>query len=119
MSLTDRKKKIRIKKRIRKKIYGTQDKPRLSVYRSNKEIYAQLVDDNLGNTLVSMCSRDNFFLKFKDKTKIEISFLVGKLLAENAKKIGIKSVVFDRNRFIYHGRVKALAEGAREGGLKF
>lgn len=117
MALTNKEKRTRIKKRVRKNIYGTQERPRLSIYRSNKEIYAQLIDDRLGKTLASASSRIKSLIG--GGTKIEKSSLVGKLLAKNAKKSGIESVVFDRNGFIYHGRVKALAEGAREGGLKF
>lgn len=118
MSLTSKIKKIRIKKRVRKNIYGTNQRPRLSVYKSNKEIYAQLIDDNVGNTLISVSSRDSSLLIVKT-TKLEKSYLVGKLLADKAKHLSINFIVFDRNRFIYHGRVKALADGAREGGLKF
>lgn len=118
MSLTHKKKKIRIKKRVRKHIYGTNNRLRLSVYKSNNEIYAQLIDDSLGNTLISASSRESNFLMIK-KSKIEKSYLVGTLLASRAKNLSINSVVFDRNRFIYHGRIKALAEGARAGGLKF
>lgn len=118
MNLTNKIKKKRIKKRVRKHIYGTCNRPRLSIYKSNKEIYAQLIDDNLGNTLVSASSRESNFLIIK-KTKIEKSYLVGQLLATRAKSLAINFIVFDRNRFIYHGRVKALAEGTREGGLKF
>jgi large subunit ribosomal protein L18 len=114
------KKEIRIKKRysIRKKISGTAEKPRLAVFRSNKEIYVQLIDDLKGHTLSSASSRDEE-LNSSKSTKIEQAMLVGKLIAENAKKIGVSSVVFDRGGFIYHGRIKALADAAREGGLKF
>ena len=114
------KKENRIKKRysIRKKISGTAEKPRLAVFRSNKEIYVQLIDDLKGHTISSASSRDQK-LNSSKKTKIEQAVLVGKLIAENAKKIGVSSVVFDRGGFIYHGRIKALADAAREGGLKF
>lgn len=118
MGLTKKAKRIRIKKRIRKYIYGTQKKPRLSVYKSNKEIYGQLINDHSKMTLISASSRDRYF-NFLKENKTEKSFSVGKLLANNAKKIGIESIVFDRNGFIYHGRIKAFAEGLREGGLKF
>lgn len=98
---------------IRKKISGTQERPRLAVFRSNKEIYAQLIDDIKGNTLASASSVDS------KGTKTEQAVEVGKLIADNAKKVGIDTVVFDRGGFLYHGRVKALADSAREQGLKF
>lgn len=109
---------LRIKKGIRKKIRGTNDRPRLSVFRSNTGIYAQIINDENGVTLAS-CS--SLIKQFKDIkiTKTEKSKLVGKLLAEKANAAGINSVVFDRNGYKYHGRIKALAEGAREGGLNF
>lgn len=118
MALTKREKRIRIKRRVRKNIFGTKDVPRLSVFRSNKEIYAQLIDDNTGTTLASASSRLKDLASFKG-TKTEKSKEVGKKLAEIAASSGISKVVFDRNGYIYHGRVKALAEGAREGGLIF
>ena len=98
---------------IRKKISGTSERPRLAVFRSNKYIYAQLIDDIDGNTLAQASSNK------LEGTKTEQANLVGKLIAENAKKVGISSVVFDRGGFLYHGRVKALAESARAAGLKF
>ena len=101
--------------RIRNKISGTAERPRLSVFRSNKHIYAQAIDDVRGETLVSASDRD---LK-KDGSDKEIAGKVGKILAKKALKTGIKEVVFDRGGYRYHGRVKALAEGARDGGLKF
>ena len=97
---------------------GTATKPRLSVYRSNKEIYAQLIDDTNGVTLAATSSRDKELSKTKG-TKSEIANQVGKAIAEKALKAGIESVAFDRGGNLYHGRVKSLAEGAREGGLKF
>lgn len=117
MALTKTQKRNRIKSRVRGKISGSAALPRLSVYKSNKEIYAQLVDDNDGKTLASASSRE----KGVDATgtKSEISAAVGKKIAEKAKAAGIEKIVFDRNGFVYHGRVKALADGAREGGLKF
>ena len=118
MALTNREKRIRVKRRVRKNIFGVASKPRLSVYRSNKEIYAQLIDDNSGKTLASASSREKE-VAGANGTKTEISTLVGKRIAEKAKAAGIETVVFDRNGFVYHGRVKALADGAREGGLKF
>ncbi|QPQ53872.1 50S ribosomal protein L18 [Chryseobacterium indologenes] len=110
-------KRIRIKRRVRGKISGSSELPRLSVYKSNKEIYAQLIDDKNGTTLASASSRE----KGVDAkgTKTEVSAAVGKAIAAKAIAAGIESIVFDRNGFVYHGRVKALAEGAREGGLKF
>lgn len=107
---------IRIRRSIRKKISGTASKPRLSVFRSNKGIYAQLIDDITGNTLASFSSAE---LKSVKGTKTEISKTVGQKLAEKAAGNGISEVVFDRGGYLFHGRVKALAEGAREGGLKF
>ncbi|MCT3653663.1 50S ribosomal protein L18 [Elizabethkingia anophelis] len=109
---------MRIKRRVRGKISGSVELPRLSVFKSNKEIYAQLVDDKSGKTLVAASSREKDLANEKG-TKTEISTLVGKKIAEKAIAAGIGSVVFDRNGFVYHGRVKALADGAREGGLKF
>ena len=116
MALTKLQRRNRIKNRIRKVVSGTAVKPRLSVFRSNKAISAQLIDDVAGKTLVSTTS-----LSMKDAkgTKIEIAASVGKELADKASKAGIESVAFDRNGYLYHGRVKALADGAREGGLKF
>jgi large subunit ribosomal protein L18 len=108
----------RAKRRIRAKISGTKDRPRLSVFRSNKQIYAQLIDDASGHTLVSAASYDSEIAS-KEVTKIEKAKLVGQLLAERAKEAEIESIVFDRGGYIYHGRVKSLADGAREGGLKF
>lgn len=115
MALSKTEKRQKIKRRVRRNIFGTAERPRLSVYRSNKEIYAQLVDDNSGVTLASASSRE----AKADGTKTEQSASVGKLIAEKAKSKGIETVVFDRNGFVYHGRIKALADGAREGGLKF
>jgi large subunit ribosomal protein L18 len=106
----------KIKRRIRKNITGTTAMPRLSVFRSNKQIYAQVIDDSTGKTLVSASSFNN---KAAAKgNKIEQAAVIGKEVAEKAIKAGIKSVVFDRNGYLYHGRVKSLADSAREGGLK-
>ncbi len=110
-------KRAKIKRRIRKKVFGTSAKPRLSVFRSNKQIYAQIIDDNNGVTLASASSYKN--KAAEGKSKSEVAAIVGKDVAEKASKAGVETVVFDRNGFQYHGRVKALAEGAREGGLKF
>lgn len=115
MALSKVQKRNRIKRRVRGKISGSAELPRLSVYKSNKEIYAQLIDDKDGKTLASASSRA---LKTKGN-KVEISTEVGKAIAEKAKAAGIENIVFDRNGFVYHGRVKALADGAREAGLKF
>lgn len=117
MALSKLEKRIRIKRRVRGKISGSSELPRLSVYKSNKEIYAQLIDDKNGTTLASASSRE----KGVDAkgTKTEISAAVGKAIAAKAIAAGIENIVFDRNGFVYHGRVKALADGAREGGLKF
>ena len=116
MALSKQDRRIRIRKRIRKTISGSAAMPRLSVYRSNKDIYAQLIDDEAGKTVLSASSMK---LDSKGKTKVQVSFEVGKALAEKAKEAGIDSVVFDRGGYLYHGRVKSLAEGARDGGLKF
>tara|TARA_B100001758_G_C18332458_1_gene569593 strand:+ start:180 stop:539 length:360 start_codon:yes stop_codon:yes gene_type:complete len=109
----------RIKKRIRKIVIGTDKKPRLSVFRSNKEIYSQLINDSNGETLVSASSREKLISDNKNLKKVLIAENVGKLLAEKALKKGIKDVTFDRSGYLYHGRVKSLAQGARSGGLKF
>lgn len=116
MALTKLERRYRIKRRIRKIVSGTATKPRLSVFRSNKEISVQLIDDVSGNTLVATSSRNKDIAK---GSKIEIATAVGKSIAEKAQKAGIETCSFDRNGFLYHGRVKALAEGAREAGLKF
>lgn len=118
MALTKTERKKRIQRRIRKKIAGTTSRPRLSVYRSNIEIYAQVIDDKTGKTLVAAGSRDKD-IKGAKTNKSDISKKVGMAIAAKAKAAGIESVVFDRGGYLYHGRVKALAEGAREGGLKF
>ncbi len=118
MGLTKSEKRNRIRRRIRKISFGTAERPRLSVFRSNKEIYAQIIDDQSGNTLVSASSRDKELSEVKG-TKSEIATAVGKAIAEKAIKSGIDAVAFDRGGYQYHGRVKSLADGAREGGLKF
>ena len=117
MALSKLERRQRIKHRIRKIVIGTASKPRLSVFRSNKEIYAQLVDDNAGTTLVSVSSRDKEIESTGSKS--DIAKAVGKGIAEKAIKAGVENVAFDRNGFLYHGRVKALADAAREAGLKF
>lgn len=107
---------LRTKRVIRQQISGTSERPRLSVFRSNVHIYAQLVDDQAGHTVAAASSQAARITGLKP---IDLSRAVGKLLAESARERGIEAVVFDRNGYRYHGRVKALAEGAREGGLKF
>ncbi|EOR93194.1 LSU ribosomal protein L18p (L5e) [Arcticibacter svalbardensis MN12-7] len=107
----------RIKKGIRKRLSGSTDRPRLSVYRSNKGIYAQVIDDVTGKTLASASSASKEFSGTGNK--VEQSKAVGKLVAEKAIAAGVSLVVFDRNGYLYHGRVKSLAEGAREAGLNF
>jgi large subunit ribosomal protein L18 len=109
---------FRIKKRVRKIIDGTPDRPRMSVFRSNKDIYVQLIDDLSGKTLVAASSMSKDF-SGKKISHLEKAKLVGKLIAEKAIQAGISTVVFDRNGYLYHGRVKSLAEAAREAGLKF
>jgi large subunit ribosomal protein L18 len=117
MSLTKTERRQRIKFRIRKIVSGTAARPRLSVFRSNKEIYTQLIDDVNGVTLLAASSKDKG-VDLKG-TSIEVATNVGKLVAEKALKAGITEVTFDRGGYLYHGRVKSLAEGARAAGLKF
>ena len=113
--LTREQRRLKIKARVRGKVHGTPDCPRLSVFRSNKQIYAQVIDDTTGRTLASASS-----LKIEEKLpKKEIAAKVGYLIAKNAKEAGIEKVAFDRNGFLYHGRIKELADAARKGGLKF
>ena len=109
------------KRRVRRKVVGTSERPRLSVFRSAKNIYAQIIDDTGFNTLVQVSSISKDIkdqLKGKSGNK-EGASMIGKLIAQRAQEKGIKKVVFDRNGFLYHGRVKSLAEAAREGGLEF
>jgi large subunit ribosomal protein L18 len=108
----------KIKFRVRRKISGTTQKPRLSVFRSNTEIYAQLIDDQTGQTLAAASSKEKDIAAQK-VTKVEKSKLVGAAIARKATELGLLDVTFDRSGYLYHGRVKAVAEGAREGGLKF
>ncbi|MEM7486344.1 MAG: 50S ribosomal protein L18 [Bacteroidota bacterium] len=117
MGLSKTERKLRIRRRIRKVSAGTEARPRLSVFRSNKEIYAQLINDENGVTLAAASSRDKG-VEAKG-TKTEIAAQVGKSIAEKAQKLGVETVAFDRGGNLYHGRVKSLAEGAREAGLKF
>ena len=116
MSLTKPERRQRIRFRIRKTISGTATNPRLSVFRSNKEIYAQLIDDVNGVTLLAASSREKEIGK---GTNVEVATAVGKLVAEKALKAGIEVGTFDRGGYLYHGRIKSLAEGARAAGLKF
>lgn len=113
--VTREQRRLKIKARVRGKVRGTSDRPRLSVFRSNKQIYAQVIDDITGTTLASASS-----LKIEEKLpKKEMAAKVGELIAQNAKEAGIETVRFDRNGYLYHGRVKELADAARKGGLKF
>lgn len=106
--------------RIRKKLFGTVNRPRLNVFRSNNYIYAQIINDEKGFTLISASSLETGVgKKLAGKKGVVVAFEIGKMLAQRADKVGIKKVVFDRSGYKYHGRVKALAEGAREGGLRF
>ncbi len=108
----------KIRYRIRKKISGSAHKPRLSIFRSNRDIYVQLIDDENGVTLASASSRQSDIAAQKSN-KVDQGKLVGAAIARKSGELGIKDVVFDRSGYIYHGRIKAIAEGAREGGLKF
>ena len=116
MAITKRNSRLRIKSRVSGKVRGTAERPRLSVFRSNKQIYAKIIDDNSGKTLAAASS-----IKMTDLTgnKIDQAAKVGAAIAEQAKAAGVELVVFDRNGYLYHGRVKQLAEAAREAGLKF
>jgi large subunit ribosomal protein L18 len=119
MALTKLKRRKRIKMRIRKNISGTQERPRMTVFRSNKGIYVQLVDDLSGRTLIAASSLKKDEGEAAPVNKTEQAKQVGKLIAEKSQEKGISAVTFDRNGYLYHGRVKALADAAREGGLKF
>lgn len=117
MALSKVLRRAKIKRRIRKKVFGTTSIPRLSVFRSNKQIYAQVIDDLTGKTIASVGS-----LKIDEAqkvNKIEQASIIGKKIAEKAILAGVKVVVFDRNGYLYHGRIKSLADSARDGGLKF
>jgi large subunit ribosomal protein L18 len=117
MATQKEERRLRIKKRIRKKIIGTEARPRLSVFRSNSAVYAQIIDDVKGNTLVAASSRE--IAADRKSVNIELAKQVGQLIAKKASEKGILSVTFDRNGYLYHGKVKSLADGAREGGLQF
>lgn len=117
MALSKIERRQKIKRRIRKKAFGTAEKPRMSVYRSNKQISVQIIDDVQAKTLVSATSKHKDIEGVK-ATKSEKAAMVGKMIAKVALDAGINEVIFDRNGYLYHGKVKALADGAREGGLK-
>jgi large subunit ribosomal protein L18 len=112
---------LKRKKRIRKKLFGTTERPRLCVFRSSRHIYVQVIDDIQGRTLASASSMEKNLREDKSAIgdKIAMATQVGKLIAERTQEKGVKQIVFDRNGFLYHGRVKALSDGAREGGLDF
>ena len=118
MALTKRERRLRIKRRVRKSISGTAEKPRMSVFRSNKQISVQIIDDITGKTLLSISSLAKDFAE-KNGNKVEQAEFVGQAIAEKAATAGISEVVFDRNGYLYHGRIKSLADAARKGGLKF
>jgi large subunit ribosomal protein L18 len=122
MSSVDEKKQARVKRkqRIRKKLSGTPERPRLCVFRSAKHVYAQIIDDTKGQTMVSISTLDQSVREHGTfENKVAKAVFVGKLIAQKAVGMGIKKVVFDRNGFLYHGRVKAVSDGAREAGLDF
>jgi len=118
MALNKKQRRERIKLKIRKTVNGTSTTPRLTVFRSNTGIYAQLIDDLAGKTLHA-AGTDDTSIKSVKANKVEQAKLVGKLIAEKATSAGINSIVFDRSGYLYHGRIKSLADGAREAGLKF
>jgi len=119
MAFSKLNRRAKIKRRIRKRVFGTASVPRLSVYRSNKQIYVQLINDIEGKTIVAASSYKNEDSTIEGKNKIEQATIVGTQIAQRAIQAGIEKVVFDRNGYLYHGRVKALADSARQGGLKF
>jgi len=119
MALTKLERRLRIRRRIRKIVNGAPTNPRLSVFRSNAQIYAQLIDDTTGKTLVAASSLEKEILEQTGLTKTQRAQAVGKLIASKAVAAGISQIVFDRGGYLYHGRVKSLADSAREGGLKF
>lgn len=116
MSLGKEERRLRIRRKIRKTCTGSAERPRLSVYRSNKQIYVQLIDDLTGKTVVGVSSAKN--KKAQSVAKVEQAVMIGREVAEKALAAGIKEVVFDRSGYLYHGRIKAVADAAREGGLK-
>ena len=108
---------LKIRRRIRRTLQGSTDRPRMNVFKSNKQIYVQVIDDSKGHTMLAASSMEEGIVDHKG-TKVEQAALVGKLIAEKAKEAGITEVVFDRNGYLYHGRIKSLADAARKGGLK-
>ncbi|WP_372639499.1 50S ribosomal protein L18 [Ancylomarina sp.] len=118
MALTKRERRLRIKRRVRKSISGTAERPRMSVFRSNKQISVQIIDDITKKTLLSISSLAKDFVE-KSGNKTEQAEFIGQAIAEKAVTAGISEVVFDRNGYLYHGRIKSLADAARKGGLKF
>lgn len=118
MALTKRERRLRIKRRVRKSISGTAERPRMSIFRSNKQISVQIIDDLTGKTIVSISSSVKEIAE-KNGNKSEQAEFVGQAIAEKAVTAGISEVVFDRNGYLYHGRIKSLADAARKGGLKF
>lgn len=118
MALTKSQRRSRIKSRVRTVVSGTAERPRLSIFRSNKSIYAQVIDDINGTTIVAAASTDKA-IAGNEGSKIEKAAMVGKLVAEKALAAGVTEVVFDRGGYLYHGRIKQLADAARKGGLKF
>lgn len=119
MAFSKRERRLKIKNRIRKDMSGSTEIPRLSVFRSNRQISVQVINDLTGKTLVSASSLEKEIVRKESVKKIDQAKLVGKLIAEKALASGISKVVFDRNGYLYHGRIKSLADAAREGGLKF
>jgi len=119
MALAKQERRKKIQRRIRKKLSGTNQKPRMSVYRSNKNIFVQVIDDVNGVTLAAASSLIKDIAEKKEITKVQQAALVGKVLAEKVTAAGISEVVFDRGGYLYHGRIKSLADAARENGLKF
>ncbi len=119
MALSKVQRRARIKLRIRKKIKGTAERPRLTVFRSNKQVYVQVIDDISGKTLVSASSREKGIAEKEGTKKVDQAAMVGSLVAEKCKEKGIEVIVFDRGGYKYHGRVKSLADAARKSGLKF
>jgi large subunit ribosomal protein L18 len=119
MAFSKRERRLKIKNRIRKNLVGSTANPRLTVFRSNKQISVQVIDDTTGQTLISASSLEKEIAQKTGVKKMDQAKLVGKLIAEKALAKGITSVVFDRNGYLYHGRIKSLADAAREGGLKF
>ncbi|MBF0117581.1 MAG: 50S ribosomal protein L18 [Desulfobacterales bacterium] len=122
MSIKNLREEMRLnrKNRIRKKVFGTSERPRLTVFRSLKHIYAQIIDDSKGHTIVSASTvEENIKQKVEKEKNIAKAVVIGKLIAQRALEKGVKKVVFDRNGFLYHGRIKAVSDGAREAGLNF